>query len=509
MSQAPTPAASGAPAVAPHDPETGAVFLNSQDLPHLLDQTIVRIAQAHSIWPMTFGLACCAIEMMTTASSRYDLDRFGSIFRATPRQSDMMIISGTVTFKMAPRLKRLYEQMPTPKWVISMGSCANCGGPYWQNGYHVVKGVDTLIPVDVYVMGCPPRPESLIDGFIVLQDRIRRGVPHGSAPAVVEGNTTNGHTTNLNADWRTWAITKIEPVKTDAALAKAVTTKAAERAKETPPTSRPFANWGAESKLAADAINERFGAGTATLVEAKDAWVEVPANKLAEVAAFLKSNARLQFNVLHCLSGVDLGEKGLAAVYHLEAVPSNRHMVLKVIVPKAAPELPTVSYTWQSANYNEREMYDMFGMVVTGHPDWDPKHPGQFRILCSDDWDGFPLRKDYVWQENYRGIPLKRKAVDPRKGVWVNLPKEKKKPPVAPPKPAPKPAAPAATAVAGAAPAAGATPAAPAAAAAPATPAAKPAEAPKAEAKPVTPPPAAPATETKAPEAKPTEPPKS
>ncbi len=145
--------------------------------PNVLTTTIDRVlgwARKNSIWPVQFGLACCAIEMMSTAAARFDIARFGSeLFRASPRQSDLMIVSGRVSQKMAPVLRHIYDQMLEPKWVIAMGDCASCGGVF--NNYALVQGVDKLVPVDVYVAGCPPRPEALLYGFLKLQDLIAAG----------------------------------------------------------------------------------------------------------------------------------------------------------------------------------------------------------------------------------------------------------------------------------------------------------------------------------------------
>ena len=145
--------------------ESGNILITSAD-------KLLNYARLSSMWQMFFGLACCAIEMMATSASHYDLDRFGIIPRPSPRHVDIILISGTVTLKMATRIKKLYDQMPEPKYILSMGSCANCGGPYWNHGYHVLKGIDRVIPVDVYVPGCPPRPEALLEGLLKLQEKI-------------------------------------------------------------------------------------------------------------------------------------------------------------------------------------------------------------------------------------------------------------------------------------------------------------------------------------------------
>ncbi|HVF11399.1 MAG TPA: NADH-quinone oxidoreductase subunit B family protein, partial [Abditibacteriaceae bacterium] len=144
---------------------------------------LVSFARKGSLWPLTFGLACCAIEMMATVGAKYDIARFGAeVFRASPRQADVMIVAGRVSQKMAPVLRQIYDQMAEPKWVIAMGACASCGGVF--NNYAIVQGVDRIVPVDIYVPGCPPRPEQLIYGILQLQEKIgKEGLRRGKGTA--------------------------------------------------------------------------------------------------------------------------------------------------------------------------------------------------------------------------------------------------------------------------------------------------------------------------------------
>ena len=169
---------------------------------------VVNWARKSALWPMTFGLACCAIEMIATGAGRFDIDRFGAgVFRPSPRQSDLIIIAGTVTLKMGPVVRRVYEQMPEPKWAIAMGACASTGGPF--DSYSTMQGVDRCIPVDVYIPGCPPRPEMLIHAIMMLQDKVmkesvldRKDIPEAEArEAVVPGTlpVTDGATAQQNA----------------------------------------------------------------------------------------------------------------------------------------------------------------------------------------------------------------------------------------------------------------------------------------------------------------------
>ena len=156
-------------------PARQAFLANDDNVVFTTVANLVNWARSRSPWPLGYGLACCAIEMMATGASTHDMSRFGmEVFRSSPRQADVMIVAGTVTHKMAPRLRRLYEQMPEPKWVIAMGNCASSGGEFWDS-YATLQGVDTVVPVDVYVPGCPPRPEALLEGLLRLREKITRG----------------------------------------------------------------------------------------------------------------------------------------------------------------------------------------------------------------------------------------------------------------------------------------------------------------------------------------------
>ena len=176
-------------------------------------QELYNWGRRSSIWPMQFGLACCAIEMIATACARYDIARFGSeLFRASPRQADLMIVAGTVNAKMAFVVKRLHDQMAEPKYVMAMGACTIGGGPYWKYGYNVVKGIDRFVPVDVHVPGCPPRPEAVLEGIRFLQRKImaRRNLTRGEERVILHGS----HVNSRPARWQKEASSRFRPART-------------------------------------------------------------------------------------------------------------------------------------------------------------------------------------------------------------------------------------------------------------------------------------------------------
>ena len=165
-------------------------------------EDVLNLARANSLWPLTFGLACCAIELMAGGAARFDMDRFGfGVFRPSPRQADLMIVAGTISRKMVPCIKTLYDQMPSPKYVIALGGCATAGGPFKYPGqYAILEGIDKIIPVNVYVPGCPPRPEALIAGIIELQKQIKSGKTQGvMSPAVVQDSQDSRPAEHKNA----------------------------------------------------------------------------------------------------------------------------------------------------------------------------------------------------------------------------------------------------------------------------------------------------------------------
>lgn len=362
--------------------------------------------RAYSLWPMTFGLACCAIEMIATGAGRYDQDRFGAaLFRATPRQSDLMIVSGTVTKKMIPQIVRLYNQMPEPKYVISMGACANGGGPF-KEGYNVVSGVDKFVPIDVYVPGCPPTPQALLNAIVTLQEKIKtqslRTVPWYQKDVELEPIPIPVLGPDL-IDPR-----QISEIKEE--LEKARQGGNGESA-DAGPKPRPkrvvkppkVPEWDItptdEASELAASINEALEADGAVTVEGETLVVD-----REHLVAFGKHvRDELNYELLSNVTGVDyMGREGdrFEVVYHAYSIsrPDKPVLVFKARAPEDNPELPSLYDLWKTCYLQEREIYDLYGINFTGHPNMT-------RILLWDDFYGHPMRKDY--EEGYYEVPVK------------------------------------------------------------------------------------------------------
>ena len=358
-----------------------------------LGDVILNWCQANSLWPLFFGLSCCFVEQATVFTGLYDIARFGAeVLRGSPRQADLLVVSGTVFKKAAPMVKRIYEQMPRPKWVISMGSCANTGGMY--DVYSVVQGVDQIIPVDVYVTGCPPRPEALLHGLITLQDMIREKSRPLRPVLNLDGGQLGGRDDILVPGATKDRDTRGPGMGGIPARGTSVTPPAfaGSRSDEmwTPPAPK-FSFTTAHDALR-EALAARFGELAAwheTVVDMPT--ISVPAERVVEVLDFLKHEAPIRFERLEDITAVDetarkvRPEHDYTAVYTLTSLSSIEYLRVRVPVGEGL-ELPSVTPVWPSANWYECEIWDLFGIRFTGHP-------GLRRLIMPEEWEGHPLRK--------------------------------------------------------------------------------------------------------------------
>ncbi len=402
---------------------------------HLVDAVdyVVNWARANSLWPLTFGTSCCAIEMMATSMARYDIARFGAeVFRASPRQADLFIVAGTIVDKMAEPLVRLYEQIPGPKWVIAMGSCTISGGPFYYDNYSVVKGVDRLIPVDVFVPGCPPRPEALLNGLMTLQEKIKRSsIRSGWQPGAL----------NLEQPVDRWTKTKLEWEEQerlkDAEMAEARAKFAEENPDyKVPKPFRPLRPEMSDQKRiprpaqgvpAAQVIDMvraqfpsltlyRIGEPTEEALASQPVdWnptFEVPLEQLLSVCRWMR-DGDLKMNYLVQLTAVDRLSH-FELVIDLLNLNNSQKIGLRSVVAKEFEEgeeyesgknnqkydavAPSIVEIWPGAEWHEREVFDLMGIRFEGNPDLR-------RIFLEDDFPGHPLRKDFSYPERMIARP--------------------------------------------------------------------------------------------------------
>lgn len=384
---------------------------------------VVNWARANSIWPLTYGTSCCAIEMMSSSMARYDIARFGSeVFRASPRQADLFIIAGTITRRMAPALQMLWEQMPGPKYVLAMGACTISGGPFKYDNYSVVRGAENLIPVDVFVPGCPPRPEALFHGLLTLREKILKETCRDPWHEGETKDTANFDRYREAA--KAWA--ELEKIK-DEEMAEARVKfkeenpdyksafKPVRVVKETFPeiVREPVATRGLSQAEMLKKLQEKFPSITVrtagedsveTTVQNMTAdtplEVLVDSNDYLAAVEFVKKDASFKMDYLIDVTAADYSD-------HFDLITMLRSMEhghklffctqLKkdenVAVEKRATALlakvPTVSHLYPAAEVKEREVFDMFGIEFTGHQDLR-------RIFLDKDFVGYPLRKDFT-----------------------------------------------------------------------------------------------------------------
>lgn len=390
---------------------------------------VVNWARANSIWPLTYGTSCCAIEMMSSSMARYDIARFGSeVFRSSPRQADLFILAGTITRRMAPAIQMLWEQIPGPKYAIAMGACTISGGPFIYDNYSVVRGAQNLIPVDVFVPGCPPRPEALFHGLLTLREKILketcRNPWHEGSPKDV--STMDRYREAA----KTWAA--LEEMK-DEEMAEARAKFKEEnpdykssfkpiriKKEDFPEVERvPFKRMGLTQSDIYAKLKEKFPAVTVhTHSEdpVEDVVAAMPADRPLEVMVtpedylpmveFIKNDASLKMDYLIDIVGIDYDDH-FDVVSQFRSMEHGHKLFLCLQLKKdfSIPEeqratallahAPSISHLYPAAEFKEREVYDMFGIDFVGHPD-------QRRIFLDNDFVGYPLRKDFTHPEMIR-----------------------------------------------------------------------------------------------------------
>jgi NADH dehydrogenase I D subunit len=325
--------------------------------------SLVNWARKSSLWPYPFGTACCAIEFMSVISSHYDIARFGSeVVRFSPKQSDVLMVLGTINDKMGPVLKQIYDQMAEPKWVISMGACATCGGFY--RAYHVMQGIDEIIPVDVYIPGCPPTPEAVLDAVMKLQQQVEndKRLSYERHPRQTRLKTPELDATVHNLQGPPRSLVRFLEENQDV-----------------------------QGPIAA-AFKERFPNELMHMREFRgDLSITVKRANVKEVLRALKGDPAFDFKLLLDVTAVDyLAERASRydIIYHLLSLSNKRHLRLKVPVPAEDPTIDSAIDIWKAADWPEREAYDMYGIQFKGHPDLR-------RILTHSQFVGHALRKDF------------------------------------------------------------------------------------------------------------------
>lgn len=381
---------------------------------------VVNWARANSIWPLTYGTSCCAIEMMSSSMARYDISRFGSeVFRASPRQADLFIIAGTITHRMAPALQMLYEQMPGPKYVLAMGACTISGGPFKYDNYAVVRGAENLIPVDVFVPGCPPRPEALFHGLLTLREKILKETCRNPWH---EGDTKDtANYDRYREAAKAWA--ELEKIK-DEEMAEA-RAKFKEENPDYKSSFKPvrvvkevFPEVTREHELS---LAEKFNRGldhAAMLAKIQEKFpsaaiegelANIPADSPLEIrlnqedyraaVEYAKTDSALKMDYLIDITAIDYPDR-FELVTMLRSLEKGHKVFFCTPLPKAEvaedkkatsllASAPSISDLYATAELKEREVYDMFGIKFEGHQDLR-------RIFLDPEFEGYPLRKDFT-----------------------------------------------------------------------------------------------------------------